>query len=129
MYEEHHIYGARIAGELLGKFDYDPIKIQAVQNCIRNHRGSVPIEKQSNEEICVADADAISHFDNIPSLLYLAYVTKGMDFEKGKQFVIDKLNRSYRKLSDRSRLFYKDKYQNSMALLNASSTMKITPSI
>ena len=129
MYEEHHIYGARIAGELLGKFDYDPIKIQAVQNCIRNHRGSVPIEKQSNEEICVADADAISHFDNIPSLLYLAYVTKGMDFEKGKQFVIDKLNRTYRKLSDRSKLFYKDKYQNSMALLNTSSTMKITPSI
>ena len=26
MYEEHHIYGARIAGELLKKFDYDPAK-------------------------------------------------------------------------------------------------------
>ena len=95
MYKEHHIYGARIAGELLGRFDYDPIKIQAIQNCIRSHRGSVPVEKQSSEEICVADADAISHFDNIPSLLYLAYVTKSMDFESGKQFVIDKLNRNY----------------------------------
>ena len=46
MYKSHHIYGAKIAGDILEKFHYDPSKIQTVQNCIRNHRGSVPIEKQ-----------------------------------------------------------------------------------
>lgn len=123
MYEMHHIYGAKIAGEILSRFHYAPHKTKAVQDCIRNHRGSVPGQKQSKEEICVADADAISHFDNIPSLLYLAYATKAMDYEKGKQFVIDKLNRSYQKLSDRSKRFYKSKYNNAMDLLNSASSL------
>ena len=123
MYEMHHIYGAKIAGEILSRFHYAPHKTKAVQDCIRNHRGSVPGQKQSKEEICVADADAISHFDNIPSLLYLAYATKAMDYEKGKQFVIDKLNRSYQKLSDRSKRFYKSKYNNAMDLLNSTSSL------
>lgn len=37
------------------------------------------LERNSIEELCVADADAISHFDSLPSLLYLAYVQRGME--------------------------------------------------
>lgn len=117
LYEEHHLHGTVIAGELLTALQYDKTKIQAVQNCIRNHRGSVYAEKQSIEEICVADADAISHFDSVPSLLYLAYVERHMSIEDGIQFIRGKLERSFEKLSEPSKEYYTEKYHRVMEIL------------
>ena len=102
MYEEHH--------------KYDKEKTALVQKCILNHRGSVKLGRTSIEELCVADADAISHFDSVPSLLYLAYVERKMDIEQGAQFVRKKLERSYNKLSDESKEIYKVKYEQVMAV-------------
>ncbi len=116
LYEEHHIHGAKIAEEILSNYHYD--KIELVKKCIINHRGSILNEKLSLEEQIVADADAISHFDNIPSLLYLAYVQKNMQIEEGKEFVKNKLQRSYNKLSENSKLYYKEKYRKAMDILN-----------
>lgn len=117
LYEMHHIYGAEIAEELLTKFNYEQDKIDLVKECIKNHRGSINNKKFTLEERCVADADAISHFDNIPSLLYLAYVNKNMGIEEGKDFVKNKLERSYNKLSDESKNYYSEKYRNAMKIL------------
>ena len=117
LYEMHHIHGAEIAEELLKKFGYDKEKIDLVKKCIVSHRGSVKLDKSTIEEKCVADADAISHFDNIPSLLYLAYVEKNMDIEEGKEFVKGKLQRSYQKLSEESKQHYIQKYKNTMEVL------------
>ena len=117
LYEMHHIYGAEIAEKLLTKFNYEQDKIDLVKECIKNHRGSINNEKLTLEERCVADADAISHFDNIPSLLYLAYVNKNMGIEEGKDFVKNKLERSYNKLSDESKNYYLEKYRNAMKIL------------
>lgn len=115
LYEKHHIYGAEIAEGILKEFDYD--KIELVKKCIINHRGSVNNTRLSTEEKCVADADAISHFDNVPSLLYLAYVKKNMGIEEGQNFVKNKLERSYNKLSEESKKLYFEKYKNAMSLL------------
>ena len=119
LYKMHHIHGAEIAEELLNDFDYEPEKIKLVQECIKNHRGSVVNGKSSSEEICVADADAISHFDSVPSLLYLAFSAKGMEYEEGVDFVVNKLKRSFLKLSDNSKEFYEEKYRRAMELLGA----------
>lgn len=117
LYEDHHIHGAVMAREILSKLSYDEEKIEIVQKCIRNHRGSVCLDKSSVEELCVADADAISHFDSVPSLLYLAYVERQMSIEEGKEFVKGKLERSFRKLSETSIKYYKEKYHNVMDVL------------
>lgn len=117
LYENHHIYGAEIANDILSELSYDKSKIPLVQACIRNHRGSVCIDKNSVEELCVADADAISHFDSVPSLLYLAYVERKMGIEEGIQFVKQKLERSFGKLSMESKEYYKNKYQQVMEML------------
>lgn len=69
MYEEHHVYGAKIAEDILNELNYEDEKMELVQKCVFNHRGSVNLEKLSKEELCVADADAISHFDSVPSVL------------------------------------------------------------
>ena len=84
----------------------------------KKHRGSVNLEKNSLEELCVADADAISHFDSVPSLLYLAYVQRGMEIEEGKEFVKDKLTRSFQKLSAESKKYYQNKFEKVMEVLN-----------
>lgn len=117
MYEEHHVYGAKIAEDILNELNYEDEKMELVQKCVFNHRGSVNLEKLSKEELCVADADAISHFDSVPSLLYLAYVERKMNIEEGVKFVKAKLERSYNKLSDESKFFYKEKYERVMAVL------------
>ena len=117
LYEEHHIHGAKIASEMLRKFEYDNNKIELVKACILNHRGSIDNKRLSKEEQIIADADAISHFDSIPSLLYLAYRERNMNIEEGKNFVKSKLERSFRKLSDESKIFYKEKFENVMKIL------------
>ena len=117
LYELHHIHGAEMAHDILKEYGYDDKKISLVQECIRNHRGSVNLEKNSLEELCVADADAISHFDSVPSLLYLAYVEKGMGIEDGKEFVKDKLARSFQKLSTESKKLYQNKFEKVMEVL------------
>lgn len=117
LYEDHHLHGAIIASDILTELDYDKLKLSIVQACIKNHRGSVQSHKNSIEELCVADADAISHFDSVPSLLYLAYVQKGLSIEAGKEFVKNKLQRSFLKLSLESQQYYESKYQQVMATL------------
>lgn len=117
LYEEHHLHGAEMARDLLTALGYDSEKISLVQACIRSHRGSVQAEKRTLEELCVADADAISHFDDLPSLLYLAYGIQGLGFEKGKAFVRSKLERSFQKLSPASKEYYREKCRQVLALL------------
>ncbi len=117
LYEMHHLHGAEMAHDILTSLSYDKAKIPLIQTCIKNHRGSQDTPRNSIEELCVADADAISHFDSVPSLLYLAYVIRGMDIEEGKEFVRQKLDRSYQKLSTQSKLYYQTKYEHVMNIL------------
>ncbi|MDF2805037.1 MAG: metal dependent phosphohydrolase [Anaerocolumna sp.] len=117
LYEEHHIHGAKMAAEILYGFDYPLDKIEKVKNCILNHRGSNPSIKYSPEERCVADADAISHFDSLPSLFYLAYEKRNYGIEEGIEFIKNKLTRSFLKLSPESKLVFSEKYNTIMDIL------------
>lgn len=103
---------------MLSTFNYPKEKIKLVQSCILNHRGSKLLEKSSKEEICVADADAISHFDNLPSLFHLAFVVRKYSIAEGIDFVKNKLIRSYKKLSDESKKVYREKYYSVMNILD-----------
>lgn len=118
LYEEHHIHGADMAERILKKYNYPINKIELVKLCILNHRGSVIKEKTSIEEICVADADAISHYDTVPSLFYLAFVQRKLNINDGIEFVKNKLERSYNKMSQESKEHYKDKRNLILSLLS-----------
>lgn len=49
-------------------------------------------------------------------ILYLAYVNKNMDIENGANFVKNKLQRSFNKLSEESKEFYTQKYNEVMKI-------------
>lgn len=117
LYKQHHIYGAEMAYGILKEYNYDNEKIALVQDCIKNIE-EVCGTKETVWKKCVADADAISHFDNVPSLLYLAYVENGMGIEEGREFVRNKWMRSFQKLSECSAKYYKIKFDKVMEVLN-----------
>lgn len=117
LYEEHHIHGTKMAAEILDNFNYPLDKIVKVQNCILHHRGSNPSIMNSLEERCVADADAISHFDSLPSLFYLVYEKKHYGIEEGIEFIKNKLTRSFHKLSPESKKVFSEKYNSIMEIL------------
>lgn len=115
--EEHHIIGATIAEELLMEENYPKDKIELVRKCVLNHRGSKLMNKNTPEEICIADADAMAHFYSVPSLLSMVYREKKLSIDEGAEFVKNKLNRSYNKLSSKGKILVKQQYEAAKLLL------------
>lgn len=115
--EEHHVIGAEIAEEILVNEKYPIEKIELIKKCILNHRGSRLVDKTSNEEICIADCDAMAHFYSIPSLLSMVYREKKLSIDEGSKFVMEKLDRSYNKMSDRGKVLVKKQYDSAKNIL------------
>lgn len=110
-YEEHHIHGARIAQEILEKYSYPEEKIKSVKECIIAHRGSRDIKRLSLEAQILASADAMSHFENVDSLMHLAYAVHKLEVDEGREFVLGKLARSWKKLMPEAKDILYDKYE------------------
>lgn len=98
--------------------NYPKDKIELVKRCILNHRGSKIVKKGTIEEICVADADALAHFNNVPTLFSLAYNKNKLSIEDGKIFVKEKLARSYNKLSNQTKKDYEEKYKSILGIIS-----------
>ena len=114
--DEHHIHGAKLAEKLLNKYGYDREKIEKVKRCILNHRDNTSA-KTTKEEICVADADIMSHFDNIPMLFSKAYLIKGLSHSQGVNYVKNTLMKDYEELSADTKILYKDRYEDIMKVV------------
>lgn len=115
--EEHHINGSIIAEELLTKYNYPKDKIEIIKSCILKHSADIECKRDTQEEEIIADADAIAHFDNIPILFYTALRRKNLNMEDSKKWLKKKLENDYNKLSERTKLELKDKYENIMKVL------------
>lgn len=117
LYEDHHLHGAELAGQILKEFNYPQIKIEQVKHCIVSHRGSKSLKKLTKEALCVADADSMAHFDSISSLFYLAFFSHKMDIDQANSWLMQKLESSWNKLSPPAKVIIKDKYKASKLLL------------
>ena len=91
--------------------------IAAVKHCIAVHRASAEVERRSAEAECLATADAMAHVENVPSLLYLAYVRKGLGVDQGAAWVRAKLVRSWQKIDSRVRESLRERYEAALELL------------
>ncbi len=101
--KEHHIHGATRARQILVEAEYPADKIELVEQSILHHRGSILMPKESAEERCLADADAIAHMMDLPSLFFVAYEKLGFDFEEGTVWVKQKIQRDWNKMSEIAR--------------------------
>ena len=117
LYEHHHIHSPIEAEKLLRRFGYPEEKTEAVKYAIATHRASVIVEHRSAEGECLANADAMSHIEQVPSLLYLAYIHHGMEIDEGKTWVKAKLQRSWRKLREDVQDLVRDTYEAALKVL------------
>ena len=53
----------------------------------------------------------MAHFYSIPSLLRMVYAEKKLSIDEGAKFVLDKLTRSYNKLSDQGKKIVSKRYE------------------
>lgn len=107
--KDHHINGEVIAKEVLINFNYDDNKMNRVLKCVLHHRSSKNAE--SIEELCVADADILAHFDNVPMLFNSAYVRNNVSINDINEWMKIALEKDYNDLSDRTKEKFKDKYE------------------
>lgn len=108
--ENHHIESAQIAEEWLSELYYSTEQIEHVKKCILNHRGNTEMKKRTVEELCIADADVISHFYSLPGIFQVAYGLNSLTTEQGEQWIRKKLNNDFEKLSQSSKELYVDRY-------------------
>ena len=108
---EHHINSKIVAEQFLSQYKYPSDKRERVLNCILHHRSSKNAD--NIEELCVADADIIAHFDNIPMCFNSAYRT-GIT---AKSDLIGYFAGDYADLSDRTKETFNARYQNIMNVL------------
>lgn len=114
--DSHHRLGAELAEKILQQDNFEQTFIDKVKLCILNHRASVIRDKYSIEEICVADADAMSHLDSFVELIcWRAYL--GEDIMTCNNFVKEKIKKSYAKMSDETKELMKSKFDCIMNVL------------
>jgi uncharacterized protein len=116
--KDHHLTGAKIARQKLEEFDYPKEKIDKVVKCILNHRGSVPRKRNSIEEQILAEADALSAFDDITNLFNCAFVWEHLSRPEAKESVRTKLKNKWKQLKFKeSKELIRPKYEAAMLLL------------
>lgn len=116
--EDHHITGAKIAEEKLKELNYPSNKIELVKKCILNHRGSQENKRVTIEEKIIAEADALSNFDNISGIFKAAFVFENKTQEEAKISVRKKLKRKWDQLHfEESKNLIKPKFEAIMLLL------------
>jgi uncharacterized protein len=113
--KEHHINGGMLAKDLLIKCNYPESKIDKVVGCVINHRSSK--NATNNEELCVADADILAHFDNLPMIFNYAFNRYNISCNDIHDWMKKYLYLDYCDLSDREKVSFKDKYENIMKVL------------
>ena len=110
----HHVYSTEMAETMLIELNYPKDKIDLVKKCVFNHAGENKDKRVTIEEFCISDADALAHFDRIPSLFSLAYGIHKMSLEEGREYVKERLQGDYNGLSEQLKPLYKDMYQTIM---------------
>lgn len=106
--KNHHINGKIIAEEILSNYSYPIEKIDRVLRCVYNHRSSK--NGTTLEELCVADADILAHFDNIPMLFNSAYNRCNVNLNEVRNWMRETFEKDYNDLSERTRENFKDRY-------------------
>ena len=113
--QDHHTTGAELTQTILSKYNYPQHKIDIVKRCVLNHRSSKALT--NIEDICVADADVLAHFDNVPMLFNV--ILNGVGHKEDvKNITLSELrikmkksfDHDYNDLSERTKQDFNDRY-------------------
>ena len=80
-----------------------------------NHRSSKNAE--NIEDICVADADILSHFANIPMIFQVEFLLRKKNLREVKAGLRQSLQSDYDDLSEQTKEWFQDEYENILSVL------------
>ncbi len=107
---DHHENGKIIAEQMLTKYNYPADRLERVLKCVLRHRSSKNAE--TIEELCVADADVLAHFDNIPMLFDVIFVVNGeKDCSRARELIREMLAKDFNDLSEETRKEFEGRYK------------------
>ena len=108
--KDHHINGEKLAREVLESYNYPEDKKEKVLGCVLHHRSSKNAE--NIEEMCVADADVLAHFNNIPMLFNSAFNRNNLKLNEVRIWMKECFEKDFNDLSEKTREEFKEKYKN-----------------
>lgn len=107
---DHHENGKKLAEQILREYDYPEDRLERVLGCVLHHRSSKNAENL--EELCVADADILAHFDNIPMLFDAAYnLHKMVGMGNVRKFMKETFEKDFDDLSERTKMEFEPRYR------------------
>jgi len=83
----HALDSARIACEILTQHGYPPHVVDAVRSSIERHSTPVVFGQGSIEEICLSNADVMSHIGRPVYWLFYQYRVRGVSYEDGASWL------------------------------------------
>lgn len=117
--EEHHLHGAKLAEEILQRYNYPEEKLDNVVHAIAAHRSSRKFPRVTIEAKIVASSDAMAHIQMAYEMLHYAYAIKKMSPDEGAEWVLAKITRDWRKLIPEAKEMVKEQYEAARVVLNA----------
>ena len=125
--KDHHITSAKIAKDFLEKENYDRKKITRVLACIKHHRQSTNLARETLEEKIIADTDAICNFDMLAGLFYATLAIEKLTSIEAARSIKKKLKNKWQRLHFKeSKELIKPKYKAAMLLLKENSKLNQT---
>lgn len=107
---DHHTNGKMLAEQILQGYCYPTDRLERVLGCVLHHRSSKNAE--NIEELCVADADILAHFDCIPMLFNSAYLQHGLkSMQEVSEFMQETFEKDFADLSDRTKTEFEPRYK------------------
>lgn len=107
----HHIASAEYAEKVLMEQGYPNDKILKVKSCILNHSAPVQIGINTNEEVCLANADAISQMLKPAYWLYVSYIIWKRSYAEGLASYKDWMNNNWNGLSNPGKELVEENYR------------------
>lgn len=122
--KDHHLTSVKITEDFLTKEKFDKEKTKLILECIKNHRQSTNLTRESLEEKIIADADAICNFDMLPGLFYATLVVEKLTPIAATKSIKKKLENKWKCLHFKESIdMIRPKYKAAMLLLNEYTKM------
>lgn len=115
--------GMPLAEDILAKHGYSSDVIEKVKRYADYRGAGAGANDQDREGICVADADAMSHIQEIGSLFYVVYKEMNLDIDEGIRWIQGKIARDWESMSDLGRKKFRERYdqiQNDIAAIHGT---------
>jgi putative nucleotidyltransferase with HDIG domain len=120
--KEHEITGVPEAEKILKELGASENVIEEVKHCVATHRASKDAPPKTKIAEIIRDADAMAHFDIIPTLVQVGLKKHDNDIKKAIEWVDAKLDRDWNNKMHlpESKKIVEEKYKAAKLLLKAN---------